>query len=355
MPTLQEQTNFTPSTAGAGSLTQAQINAELTGALVPVDSVQGASIARPDPVELTVEVPTEIAINKAVVPAAGALSYTGVQSTTEINNTTLVQPVESLKASIQTVLGTVIDTMNSQLGANNTSAQNAIKAVLLLLNNLKSQVNAGFEEISTKEADQSNAVAQAINTVSGQLSSNISMLFGEVTLLNDKIQAMDNEYLTDSDFLGQLKRIIDWASTFRTTDLSALDALKAITIELNSLTRVRSKRVTVSAGTGLFNFNLLNEGFPNFANMNDYTIKAQVIGNRRVSADVINVSTESFDIQLESDGVHFVPQPHDASVTPVVVDVWIAHAKLNPMTFDVDLIKESFVTTGTGTDTVTVG
>jgi hypothetical protein len=245
--------------------------------------------------------------------------------------------------------------MNTQLGASNESAQNAIKAVLLLLSNLKSQVNAGFEEISVKEADQSNAIATTINTVSGQIMTNVNMLFGEVTLLNDKLQSLDNQYLTDSDFLGQLKRIIDWAGTFRTTDLSALDALKAITIELNSLTRVRSKRVTVTAGTGLFNFNLLNEGFPNFTNAGDYTIKAQVIGNRRVSADVINVTNEAFDIQLESDGVHYVPQPWDASVTAVTVDVWIAHAKLNPMTFEVDLIKDSYVTTGTGTDTVTVG
>ncbi|WP_255905398.1 hypothetical protein [Vibrio campbellii] len=48
---------------------------------------------------------------------------------------------------------------------------------------------------------------------------------------------------------------------------------------------------------------------------------ATVEGNPRVEAYITQKLAVGFTIELKSKGVHFRPQPHDASVTPVSVRV----------------------------------
>lgn len=361
---------ITPSENASTTMTKAQLEAALALTISASAEFEGSDLTSPVDVDVDVDVVTkQVSANAISAPSLSApteVSYDSVSTTDEVTNETLNRTAESLKDSINTNLGAWAATITTKLGDLATATgngltdmQNDVNAELLKfngeINDLIGDINVAFELIRQKEIEQNDSIALAINTVAGDMYSNDQALQTAIQALNAKIQGLDDVYSTDADFAARVAQVNDFIETLRGTDLGFVDAVDSTIDELNGLTRIVSKEISVSSGSGTHSFVNSANGVPTFASGSYYDVDAMVIGNAKVSVDIENKTGTGFTLKLSSRGVHFVPQPHDASVTAVKVLVRVTHAKINPMTLGVDVLKNSWVTDGSGTDVKNMG
>jgi hypothetical protein len=217
---------------------------------------------------------------------------------------------------------------------------------------LVADINSAFALIATKELAQSNDIAAKMNAVSADLNAQDVALKTAIDAAFDRIQALDDVYGTDSDIATKVSNINALIGTLRDSDLDFVDALRGTVTEINSLERHDSKEYLVAAATGVFNVNYVAEGFAEpSVSADEVRVDVKVIDNVKVKAEINNKGMSGFDIKLMSYGVHFVPQPWDASVTPVRVVCVVYTDKKNNLTFNVDTLSGTYVTSGNGTDT----
>lgn len=338
--------------------------------LDPIPTIQTAEIHNPAPLDVAVDaVPNKVTVPSVPAPAPVAppstVGFSPIGTGTELDNTTLNQPAQTLAESVNTTTQRLVDDINGKLtgfaeavsnvlagvGSGMTEQVGAINAAL---EELKAEINAALTDIRSKEAQQTQDITTAVNTRVAGLDGNIQKLKAFAEILEAQIAALNDTFATDAELAVKVQAINDLIGKLRNTDLDFLSAVDGVIDEVNALRRIQQKEVIVSAATGIYEFVTATEGFGEFNAAGDYSVSVQVINNEKALAHVYDKTRDGFKIAVKSHGVHFVPQPVDCSVTPVRVTVWVSHEKRNPLTFRVDTLKGSFVS-GAGTDPNTVG
>ena len=363
-------------------MTLSESQAEYTVTLDGVQSVQGSDFTSAAPVEADAVSVTDNSTTKVVsapsvasqnAGTAPTVSYTGIATNDEINTTTLNQGAETLKASVNDALAALHTAVNSALVGVSSDTATALTSLVSDINSkfatLKGEqstmasdintqfsdlvvdINSAFTLIAEKELAQSSDIAAKMNAVSADLNAQDEALKTAIDAAFDRIQALDDVYGTDSDIATKVSNINALIGTLRESDLDFVEALRGTVTEINSLERHDSKEYLVAAATGVFNVNYVTEGFAEpSVSADEVRVDVKVIDNVKVKAEIINKGMSGFDIKLMSYGVHFVPQPWDASVTPVRVVVVVYTDKKNELTFNVDTLNGSYVSSGNGTD-----
>lgn len=363
-------------------VTQSQLEAEYAVELAGVQQVQSSDITSANPVEADAVSVTDNATTKVVsapsvasqnAGSAPTVTYTGIATSDEINTTTLNKGADTLKDSVNDALAALHTAVNSALVGVSSDTATALTSLVSDINSkfatlkgeqstfagdvntqfsdLVSDINAAFSLIAEKELAQSADIAGKINAVSADLNAQDGVLKDAIDEAFNRIQALDDVYGTDSDIAAKVSNINALIGTLRESDLDFVEALRGTVTEINGLERHDSKEYLIAAATGVFNVSYVAEGFAEpSVSADEVRVSVEVINNFKVNAEIINKGMAGFDIKLMSKGVHFVPQPHDASVTPVRVMVTVFTDKKNELTFNVDTLSGTYVSAGNGTD-----
>jgi hypothetical protein len=361
---------------------QTQLETPYAVTLGGVDAVQGADFTSASPVNADSVSVTDTSVTKVVsAPTVASqtagttpsVAYTGITTSDEIKVTTLNKGAETLKDSVNAALVSLHDSVNAALVGVSGDTQSALTSLVSDINSkfatlkgeqgtlasdvntqfasLVADINDAFTLIAEKEIAQSNDIASKMNAVSADLNAQDVVLKDAIDEAFKRIIALDDVYGTDSDIATKVTNINALIGTLRETDLDFVDGLRQTVTEMNSLERHDSKEFLIAAATGVFNVNYVAEGFTEpSTSSEEIRVDVKVIDNIKVEAKVINKGMTGFDIKLMSNGVHFVPQPWDASVTPVRVTVVVFTDKKNELTFNVDTLSGSYVSAGNGTD-----
>jgi hypothetical protein len=311
-------------------------------------------IQQPSPVNVDVaSISNEISIQAVSAPAP--VSYTQISTTDAVSNETLNKTAETLKNDINSKLTSFATSVSEALAdaGNDLGAQ--VSAINAAFNDLKGDINAAFGDIRTKEQQQTSDITLAVNSRLAGLVSNLETIKTALLRVDEKVIGLDEVYGTDADIAGKVATIDSFISRLREADLDVVAALDGVIDETNALTRVERKKITINAGSGERVIDTVLDGFGEFLAPGDYVVLAEVYGNRQVSVEISDQTASAFKLSLFSKGVHYVPQPWPADITPVDVNVTVYHAKRDPLTFNVDTLNSSFVTNGNGTDANTVG
>lgn len=336
-------------------VTQSDLQTAVTVTLADVNAIDAsAEIQQPAPVDVgTQSVDSKISIQSVSAPAD--VTYTQVTTADEVTNESLNRTAETLAADINAKLGTFATAISAALSDAGTDLSAQVSEINRVIGNFRTDVNAALSEIRDKEIEQTTDITTAVNARLAVLVTNLSALKTGVEDVDAKIKALNDVYATDAEAAQNIANVNAFLETLRATDVDFLTAVDSAIDELNGLERIQRKTFSVSAGSGERIIDTVLDGFGEFLSSDDYNVTADVVGNHKVSVDIKNKTAAGFKLELRSKGVHFVPQPHDASVTPVDVVVTVTHAKRDPLTFNVDTLNSSFVTNGSGTDSNTVG
>jgi hypothetical protein len=363
-----------------------QLNTVHTETLGTVTTVTAGDIVAPAPLDITDVNVTSTATAKTVSSGSisafslaqpNAVGYTSISTSEEVTNESLNRTAETLKTSINNELGawagqistavnnlrnetdssisTLVGNVNAQLTQLKAEADGQVGNINTQIDALIADMNAQMGVIRIKNAEQSANTATQINTISGELTANIIKVKTIADDAQTKIAALDDVYKTDVEAAERIAAVNALIDTLNGADLDFVTAVDGAIDEINQMKRIKVKEIVVNSATGVYNFNTSVEGFGEFLSVGDYEADITVIGNGKVHASISNKTEAGFNISLTSNGVHFVPQPIDASTTPVTVSVEVKHSKRNPLTFNVDTLNTSFVTDGSGTDSNTVG
>lgn len=386
MANAEELTSF-----AGGTLTLAELETLIEANTVAVADVDASTFASPAPIDLsdinidkkavTQTVSTTSISSAQDMAAAGSVTYTQISTSDEITNETLNKTAETLKTSINAVLagidGKVESTIN-QLASETRTAITTLKdgtntafvnvktqiddqvtEIENKIDNAVEEINDALDIVRTKNVEQNQNIATAINTTKASIGANIAVLKTAIDELALKQQALDDVYLTDSDMAERITAVNDLLDTLREADVDVVAAIGGTVTEVNSLLRVNKKRVTMNTANGMYSFNLLAEGYPEFDAVSKFSVEAEVIGEPKAQVSVTNKVAAAgtggaVDLEVKSNGVHFVPQPVDGSVTPITLLVTVSFDKVNPLTFNIDQLDDAWLTSGNGTDNTTV-
>ncbi len=363
------------------ALTKAELEAPINTTLSGIDTVLGtdfpsAAPASADSVSVTANATAKTVAQQAVASQNAGIKptvdYTKISTSDEITVDTLNKPAETLKAAVNGALDDLHKAVNTALVGVSGDTKSAIDGLVGDINNkfatlkgeqdtlsgdintqfsdLITDINAAFSAIRTAEQDQSNAIAGKLNTVSAQANAQDLVLKKAIEDVLAKVVALDDVYGTDSEIANKIAGVNALIETLKETDLDFVAGVKSTVAEINMLERFKSKEFLIAATSGVYNVNLLGEGFPEAILSSDYRATVTAIDNIKVECEIINKTKDGFDIKIMSKGVHFVPQPVDCSVTPLKVNVVVYNEKKNTLTFNVDTLNSSFVTSGAGTD-----
>ena len=316
--------------------------------------IDSSAITAPDPANLAAQA-MENKVSVPTVAAPADVGFSQVSTDEGISNETLNRTSRTLRDDINTKLtgfATAVSEALADVGADLGAQVAEINAKVALL---IAEVNTAFANVRAKNLQQNADLSAEVNNRIGVLMTNINNLKDGIDNAQSKISALDDVYGTDAEFATRVAEVNALLDTLRNTDLDVVGALDAVIDETNAMRRIQQKEIIISSANGVYNFVLATEGFGEFAAAGDYTVTCGVMENDRVQAAISGKTATGFTITLKSQGTHFVPQPHDASVQPVTVSVAITHNKRNPMTFGVDVLQGSFVSSGSGTDSQTVG
>lgn len=376
---------------GGTALTQADQETLVTVTQSTVADIDYLDLTAPSPVDLSEVNLVKKAVTQTVgmtsIPTAtdvagvGSVTYTAISTSDEINNTTLNQTADTLKDSINTVLsgidGKVETAINSLASAVSTSitkvkddTTNAFAAVKTQMDDqvddieskidsAVSEINVALDNIRAKNIAQNQDIAGAINTTKSGLQANLNLLKAGLEELARKQAALDDVYLTDTDMAERITAVNALLDTLRSADVDVVAAIGGTVTEVNSLLRVKTKRVTMNTANGSYIFNLLAEGLPEFDDVSKFNVEAEVIGEPKAQVAVTSKTAAAgtggaVTLEVKSNGVHFVPQPIDGSVTPIDLLVTVSFDKYDPLTFNIDQLDDSWLTAGNGTDTTTI-
>ena len=322
--------------------------------ITPPAVIDSSTITAPNPENLPGH-PVENKVSVQTVAAPANVDFSQVSTDEGVSNETLNRTARTLRDDINTKLtsfATAVSEALTDVGADMGTQVTEINAKVALL---IAEVNTAFANVRAKNIQQNEDLSAEVNSRIGVLMTNINNLKAGIDNAQTKISALDDVYGTDAEFATRVAEVNSLLDTLRNTDLDVVGALDAVIDETNAMRRIQQKEIIISSANGVYNCILATEGFGEFAVAGDYTVTCGVMENDRVQAHISGKTATGFNITLKSQGTHFVPQPHDASVQSVTVSVAITHSKRNPMTLGVDVLQDSFVTSGSGTDSQTVG
>ncbi|HGZ6705700.1 TPA: chemotaxis protein [Vibrio parahaemolyticus] len=288
--------------------------------LTPVTGVDGTTVTAPSPSDITTQ-PVQNKVSVPSVTAPASVDFTPVSTADEVNDESLNRTAKTLRDDVNAKLTSFANSVSLILGQLGTEHSLQVAEINSKMAALRDSINAELATIRTENEQQNADMATAINQRLSVVMSNLTTLSTAIKNSQDKIAALDATYATDSDIAAKVATINAALEQLNQTDTDVLQQMQETVNLVNSMRKLKEKNITISSTAGTYDFLTVQEGMGSYALATDYMATATVEGNPLVEAYIKQKLAVGFTIELKSKGVHFRPQPHDASVTPVSVRV----------------------------------
>ncbi|EKA4077147.1 chemotaxis protein [Vibrio parahaemolyticus] len=295
-------------------------NAPVDITLTPVTGVDDTTVTAPSPSDITTQ-PVQNKVSVPSVTAPASVDFTPVSTADEVNDESLNRTAKTLRDDVNAKLTSFANSVSLILGQLGTEHSLQIAEINSKMAALRDSINAELATIRTENEQQNADMATAINQRLSVVMSNLTTLSTAIKNSQDKIAALDATYATDSDIAAKVATINAALEQLNQTDTDVLQQMQETVNLVNSMRKLKEKTITISSTAGTYDFLTVQEGMGSYPLATDYMATATVEGNPLVEAYITKKLAVGFTIELKSKGVHFRPQPHDASVTPVSVRV----------------------------------
>lgn len=295
-------------------------NAPVDITLTPVTGVDDTTVTAPSPSDVTTQ-PVQNKVSVPSVTAPASVDFTPVSTADEVNDESLNRTAKTLRDDVNAKLTSFANSVSLILGQLGTEHSLQIAEINSKMAALRDSINAELATIRTENEQQNADMATAINQRLSTVMANLTTLSGAIKNSQEKIAALDATYATDSDIAAKVATINAALEQLNQTDTDVLQQMQETVNLVNSMRKLKEKNITISSTAGAYDFLTVQEGMGSYALATDYMATATVEGNPLVEAYITQKLAVGFTIELKSKGVHFRPQPHDASVTPVSVRV----------------------------------
>ncbi|HFQ5182195.1 TPA: chemotaxis protein [Vibrio vulnificus] len=288
--------------------------------LTPITGVDDSTVTAPSPNDITTQ-PIQNKVSVPSVTAPASVDFTPVSTSDEVNDESLNRTAKTLRDDVNAKLTSFANSVSLILGQLGTEHSLQIAEINSKMAALRDSINAELATIRTENEQQNTDMATAINQRLSVVMSNLTTLSTAIKNSQDKIAALDATYATDSDIASKVATINAALEQLNQTDTDVLQQMQETVNLVNSMRKLKEKTITISSTAGTYDFLTVQEGMGSYPLATDYMATATVEGNPLVEAYITKKLAVGFTIELKSKGVHFRPQPHDASVTPVSVRV----------------------------------
>ncbi|MBT2909702.1 chemotaxis protein [Vibrio anguillarum] len=288
--------------------------------LTPVTGVDGSSVTAPSPSDIATQ-PIQNKVNIPSVAAPAAVDFRPVSTADEVNDESLNRTAKTLRDDVNAKLTSFSNSVSLILGQLGTEHSLQVAEINSKMAALRDAINAELATIRTENEQQNADMATAINQRLSVVMTNLTTLSSAIKNSQAKIAALDATYATDSDIAAKVATINAALEQLNNTDTDVLQQMQETVNLVNSMRKVKEKVITISSTSGTYDFLTVHEGMGAYPLATDYMAAAVVEGNPSVEAYITKKLAVGFTIELKSKGVHFRPQPHDASVNPVTVRV----------------------------------
>ncbi|EKO3597296.1 chemotaxis protein [Vibrio metschnikovii] len=295
-------------------------NAPVDITLTPVTGVDDTTVTAPSPSDVTTQ-PVQNKVSVPSVTAPASVDFTPVSTADEVNDESLNRTAKTLRDDVNAKLTSFANSVSLILGQLGTEHSLQIAEINSKMAALRDSINAELATIRTENEQQNADMATAINQRLSTVMANLTTLSGAIKNSQEKIAALDATYATDSDIAAKVATINAALEQLNQTDTDVLQQMQETVNLVNSMRKLKEKNITISSTAGAYDFLTVQEGMGSYALATDYMATATVEGNPLVEAYITQKLAVGFTIELKSKEVHFRPQPHDASVTPVSVRV----------------------------------
>lgn len=353
-------------------LTKDELETVTTVELGGVPQVSGDEIGSPNPIDVSAVNITKTAVTQNVtggnIAQPSNVSFDTVSTNEEITDESLNRNTKTLKLSVDSELKAFTNRIIASLGGITGSANNAFSNIKVQMDDQATEVdgkldfvvdkiNLALKEVRDANKSQSNDVASKINLVSGELQANINKVKVLATDAQNKIQQLDDVYLSDEDFAQRVEAVNTLLETLRNADFDIVGAISGTVAELNTLMRIRVKTIVLNSANGTYNFNLVAQELPELDN-DKYGLAPQIVAagkgdTSELLLSVNNKTKDGFELKVKTLAT-FRASLVDGSVNPITIDVQITHPKLNPLVFDVDQLDDAWLVDGNRIDSTTV-
>jgi hypothetical protein len=288
--------------------------------LTPITGVDDSTVTAPSPSDITTQ-PIQNKVSVPSVTAPASVDFTPVSTSDEVNDESLNRTAKTLRDDVNAKLTSFANSVSLILGQLGTEHSLQVAEINNKMAALRDSINAELATIRTENEQQNTDMATAINQRLSVVMSNLTTLSTAIKNSQDKIAALDATYATDSDIAAKVATINAALEQLNQTDTDVLQQMQETVNLVNSMRKLKEKTITISSTAGTYDFLTVQEGMGGYPLATDYMATATVEGNPLVEAYITKKLAVGFTIELKSKGVHFRPQPHDASVTPVSVRV----------------------------------
>lgn len=288
--------------------------------LTPITGVDDSTVTAPSPSDITTQ-PIQNKVSVPSVTAPASVDFTPVSTSDEVNDESLNRTAKTLRDDVNAKLTSFANSVSLILGQLGTEHSLQVAEINSKMAALRDSINAELATIRTENEQQNADMATAINQRLSVVMSNLTTLSTAIKNSQDKIAALDATYATDSDIAAKVATINAALEQLNQTDTDVLQQMQETVNLVNSMRKLKEKTITISSTSGTYDFLTVQEGMGSYPLATDYMATAIVESNPLVEAYITKKLAVGFTIELKSKGVHFRPQPHDASVTPVSVRV----------------------------------
>lgn len=292
--------------------------------LQPVTGIDGSDITAPSPSDITLA-PVDNKITTPTITPPQAVGFTPVSTADEVNDESLNRTAKTLRDDVNAKLTSFANSVSVILGQLGTEHGSQVVEINNKLAALKNGINAELATIRTENAQQNTDMSTELNQRLAVVMTNLTTLSTAIKNSQAKIAALDETYATDSDMATKVATINQVLEQLNQTDTNVLQQMQETVNMVNAMRQIQEKEITISSSSGTYDFLTAQEGLGTYAKDTDYMASVLVVGNALVEAYITKKLAVGFTIELKSKGVHFRPQPHDASVEPVTVRVQITH------------------------------
>ncbi|WP_232613975.1 chemotaxis protein [Photobacterium carnosum] len=292
--------------------------------LQPVKGIDANDITAPSPSDITIS-PIDNKITTPTITAPPSVGFTAVSTADEVNDESLNRTARTLRDDVNAKLTSFANSVSVILGQLGTEHGSQVVEINNKLTALKNGINAELATIRTENSQQNTDMSTELNQRLAVVMTNLTTLSTAINDSQTKIAALDETYATDSDMATKVAMINKLLEQLNQTDTDVLQQMHVTVNMVNAMRQIQEKEITISSSSGTYDFLTAQEGLGTYAKDTDYMASVLVVGNALVEAYIKKKLAVGFTIELKSKGVHFRPQPHDASVEPVIVRVQITH------------------------------
>ncbi|SKA52667.1 chemotaxis protein [Photobacterium toruni] len=292
--------------------------------LQPVKGIDANDITAPSPSDITIS-PIDNKITTPTITSPPSVGFAAVSTADEVNDESLNRTARTLRDDVNAKLTSFANSVSVILGQLGTEHGSQVVEINNKLTALKNGINAELATIRTENSQQNTDMTTELNQRLAVVMTNLTTLSTAINDSQTKIAALDETYATDSDMATKVATINKLLEQLNQTDTDVLQQMHVTVNMVNAMRQIQEKEITISSSSGTYDFLTAQEGLGTYTKDTDYMASVLVVGNALVEAYIKKKLAVGFTIELKSKGVHFRPQPHDASVEPVIVRVQITH------------------------------